>query len=179
MTTWWKWREKGPMICWFSYCCCTLNRPNETREIMDVIQKCPKKCLNKQMRTQVWLSGCALTPHITSWDVGESTVRLLNLKTRKICHVSRCSSQLGPIVAECRLCSGTRWPTVSWVWHIHCTAAKLSQWQVASSVTKAGFSKFLFFFFLCNIHLLRNKQFVLSGWLLVMNIYAIEKYVAF
>lgn len=128
-------------------------------------KKCPKKCLNRQMRTQVWLSGCALTPHITSWDVGENTVRLLNLKTRKICHVSRCSSQLGPIVAECRLCSGTRWPTVSWVWHIHCTAAKLSQWQVASSVTKAGFSKFLFFFFLCNIHLLRNKQFGLSGWL--------------
>lgn len=163
------------------------------------------------MQTQVWLSGCALTPHIKvlrCWKeycktfglenekMKSVTCRLLKSRCKlraasEVCYliltdhilfavyhhllsfcrrqieteVSRCSSQLGPIVAECRLCSGTRWPTVSWVWNRHCMAAKLSQWQLASSVTKAGFSKFLFFFFLCKINFLRDKLFWLSGWL--------------
>lgn len=47
--------------------------------------------------------------------------------------------------AECRLCSVTRWPTVSCVWHMYCMAARSSPWHSARSEKKTwlGVSLFL------------------------------------
>lgn len=71
------------MICWFSYCCCTLNRPNETREIMDVIQKVPEKVFeqtNANTSLTLWL--CFNTTHniLRCWREYCKTFELENEK---------------------------------------------------------------------------------------------------
>lgn len=64
-----------------------------------------------------------------------------------------------PTPVQCRLCSGTRWPTVSWVWHIqiYWQDARSSQWQYAGSEknkkTKLTWCKSFFSLFVWNIHL--------------------------